>query len=88
LFASNQTSNAPSNPSRCLGDKLEFDKSGSLTKFRALLSKLKDPRNKAAHTHKSGVLPTIDAPSVVRKNLEDLYAYLRELERIIKRLRF
>ena len=66
----------------------EFDKGGSLAKLVGLLSKLKESRNMAAHTHTSGVLPTIDAPSVVRKNLEDLYVYLRQLERILKRLRF
>lgn len=66
----------------------DFDTSGSLTKFRGLLSKLKKPRNDAAHTHTDGLLPNIDAPSVVRKNLEELFLYLRELERLLKRARY
>ena len=47
----------------------EFDKAGSLAKFKSLLNKLKKPRNTAAHTHTFGVLPKIDAPSVVRTDL-------------------
>ncbi|MGO9246493.1 MAG: endoribonuclease [Verrucomicrobiia bacterium] len=66
----------------------EFDQSGSLTQLRSLLGKLKDPRNIAAHTHTTGVLPTIDAPSVVRKDLDALYTYLRELERILKKAHY
>ena len=63
----------------------QFDATGSLSKYRSLLSKLKDPRNKVAHNHTTGLMPTIDAPSVVRKDLEELFKYLRELERILKR---
>ncbi|HXC36389.1 MAG TPA: hypothetical protein VNV43_10975 [Candidatus Acidoferrales bacterium] len=66
----------------------EFDKAGSLTQLKSLLGKLTTPRNKAAHTHTFGVLPTIDSPSVVRKDLEALFRHLREMERILKRRRF
>lgn len=68
--------------------ELEFDKLGSLSKFSSVLSKLKDPRNTAAHTHTAGVLPTIDAPSVVRADLEAVYKYMRELERILKKMKY
>jgi 2-iminobutanoate/2-iminopropanoate deaminase len=66
----------------------EFDKVGALSKFRSTLTKLKDPRNIAAHTHSAGVLPNIDAPSVVRQDLELLYRSLRQLDRLLKRMRY
>lgn len=66
----------------------QFDATGSLTKLRGLLSRLRSPRNTVAHTHTSGQLPNIDAPSVVRSNLEELYNYLRELERILKKFKY
>lgn len=66
----------------------EFDKSGKLSVFQSTLLKLKDPRNLAAHTYTTGVLPNIDAPSVVTKDLELLFSSLRELERIMKRMRY
>jgi 2-iminobutanoate/2-iminopropanoate deaminase len=66
----------------------EFDSGGSLSRLQSLLAKLKDPRNMAAHTHTHGVLPNVDAPSIVRRDLEDVYSYLRELERLLKRRKF
>ncbi|OQY79666.1 MAG: hypothetical protein B6D41_22320 [Chloroflexi bacterium UTCFX4] len=59
-----------------------------LAKLKAQLNALKDPRNTVAHNPIIGMTLTLDAPSVTRNRVEELYEGLHEMNRKIRSLRF
>lgn len=55
--------------------------------FKAVLNNLKSPRNVVAHTYISGRTPSINAPSYTLQQFNDVYLGLKEIEKILKKLK-
>lgn len=57
-----------------------------LYKMKIALNALKERRNPLAHTHIKGATLSIDAPSITKQRVEDVYEGLKNIEYKLKRL--
>lgn len=58
------------------------------TKMVVALSRLHEQRRSHAHTHITGITSRIDAPSVTKTLLIDVYEGLKEYEKELKKIKF
>jgi reactive intermediate/imine deaminase len=68
-------------------EKIEkkLEKTGKISALKGYLGNLKDSRNRAAHTHTKGTLPTYDAPSKTKRDFDKIYGLLKELDAELQR---
>lgn len=68
-------------------EKIE-KKAQLLPQLKSTLMRLKEVRNRSAHTHIKGVMPTIDSPSVTLRDFYNIYNGLKEIESLVRIVKF
>ena len=63
-------------------DRLKFDA------MKSSLGRLKEQRDREAHTYIVGATPTVDAPSLINHHFQNVYHGLKDVERCVRTLKW